>query len=602
MNSVVSLEKISMGYQIYGSPLDIVKETILGGVRHETFWALKDIDLELKEGERLGIVGPNGAGKSTLLKIVCGNLVPTSGRALINGKISSLLSMTPAWNEEESGIENVKYNLLLQGVHRSKIADLTDEIIDFTELGPFIYQPVKTYSTGMGARLSFAIATATDPDILIVDEVLGTGDGYFAGKATARMKQFCSRGRALILVSHSTSAIQQMCNRVLWMESGAIRLLGDVEYVIKQYELDFRKAEDESIRAGNIEQANRRMHAASPEDIPEAPQVQRFRIVADGTTLFHASHYVRSIRVAVGKEPACQVALTASPRGDSEVAARIDSLGTEWGRIHERGGWTCRLLARATGRKIGGHLLVSTALGTGNEHPVTIELESASLVGSEQLAIEWLDLEQGKWVRLEKRGVCQLGGEWNRSTFAATVREFEGAARRAAIERVQHESLEDAEIVRVEAWQGSQESYLVKEKESFSIVVDTLFRRDLPGADVTLKINRSDGVHAYWTSCGEQGLKLDGSSGRRQIVFKFDKNYLGAGSYSASVHITSRFQYPDEWPYKQLYAKALDAIKFTVVPERPLVNKGVLNWAAEIMVIEKRESEKHEIEGMHAEG
>ena len=188
--TVIEIENLSVSYQMYAKPVDQLKELVLGGIRHETFWALRDISLKVKEGERVGIVGPNGAGKSTLLKVISGTMSATNGQVKTYGRISSLLSMVPAWNEEETGIENIKFNLLLNGVPEKRIPDLVEEISDFTELGPFLFNPVKTYSTGMGARLSFGIATATEPDILIIDEVLGTGDGYFAWKA---MKRICKR-------------------------------------------------------------------------------------------------------------------------------------------------------------------------------------------------------------------------------------------------------------------------------------------------------------------------------------------------------------------------------------------------------------------------
>ena len=216
--------------------------------------------------------------------------------------------------------------------------------------------------------------------------------------------------------------------------------------------------------------------------------------------------------------------------------------------------------------------------------------------------MEWLDLQKGEWVPLKKSGDRQLGKGWQQFTFVGTVREFDGDAHRVSLDQIERDSFDEAEILSVKAQQGSEESYLFKEREAFSIVVDTLFRHDLPGADVTLKITRSDGVHAYWTSCGEQGFNLDGSCGRKQVVFKFEKNYLGAGSYSVSIQIASKFNYPEEWPYKQLYTKAFDAFKFTIVPEKPLVNKGVLNRPVEITVSDLPDLEEHETQPLLAVG
>ena len=291
MTDVISVENVSASYKLYGKPSDVLRETLFGSQRHDTFWALRDISLKIKEGERVGIVGPNGAGKSTLLKVIAGNLTPTTGKVSVVGKISSLLSMVPAWNEEANGIDNIRFNLLLQGVEENKIPSLTEEIIDFTELGPFIFHPVRTYSTGMSARLSFGIATATSPELLIVDEVLGTGDGYFAWKAYQRMKEFCARGRALLFVSHSISAVQQMCDRAIWMQNGTVRLDGELGYVLRQYELDFKKAEDEVQRA-----RQKSLSLVSPDELVDLDE-SRFRIVPRVGGHFFSSHFIRTIRI-----------------------------------------------------------------------------------------------------------------------------------------------------------------------------------------------------------------------------------------------------------------------------------------------------------------
>src|SRR5262249_26511092 len=164
-----SVERVSMAYRLYAKPADMLREALFGGVRHDTFWALRDVSLRVGEKQRVGIIGPNGAGKSTLLQIIAGNLQPSGGTVCVRGRISSLLSLAPAWNSEDSGLENVRFNLLMQGVAENRIPLLVDEIVEFTELGPFIFHPVKTYSSGMSARLSFAIATAIEPDVLIID-------------------------------------------------------------------------------------------------------------------------------------------------------------------------------------------------------------------------------------------------------------------------------------------------------------------------------------------------------------------------------------------------------------------------------------------------
>ena len=177
-----------------------------------------------------------------MLQVIAGNIAPTSGSVSVNGKISSLLSLTPVWNDEDTGLDNIKFNLLVQGVPEKKIASITEDIVDFTELGAALYRPVKTFSSGMSARLAFAIATAIEPEILIIDEVLGAGDGYFAAKAMRRMRAMCEKGRALLFVSHATAAVRQLCNTCMWLENGAVKDAGPADEVLRRYEEDMLRA------------------------------------------------------------------------------------------------------------------------------------------------------------------------------------------------------------------------------------------------------------------------------------------------------------------------------------------------------------------------
>ncbi|MFN6200954.1 MAG: ABC transporter ATP-binding protein, partial [Acidobacteriota bacterium] len=169
-STVIKVDNLSKSYDVYKKPQDLLWEFFTGKVNHDVFWALRNVSFNIYEKQRIGIIGPNGAGKSTLLKILTGNLTPTSGQVEINGKVSALLSMASSLNPEESGMENIKFNLLLNGVPQKKIPTLVDDIVEFAEIGSFIYSPVKTYSSGMNARLSFGIATAMEPEILVVDE------------------------------------------------------------------------------------------------------------------------------------------------------------------------------------------------------------------------------------------------------------------------------------------------------------------------------------------------------------------------------------------------------------------------------------------------
>lgn len=196
---------------------------------------LDDINLQIRDGERVGIVGENGAGKSTLLQIIAGILKPDSGTLVVNGQVHAVLSVGMGIREEATGRENLFLDGLMMGRSRAETQSRLDELIAFAELGEFIDRPVRTYSTGMKARLGFASLVTIEPEILIIDEALGVGDAFFVNKATEAMKRLTSRGAIVILVSHSLASIVQTCDRCLWIDAGRIRADGPASDVTDQY-------------------------------------------------------------------------------------------------------------------------------------------------------------------------------------------------------------------------------------------------------------------------------------------------------------------------------------------------------------------------------
>jgi ABC-type polysaccharide/polyol phosphate transport system ATPase subunit len=214
------------------------------------FWALRGIDLDVKAGSRVGIIGRNGAGKSTLLKLITGNITPTEGTVEVHGRVQALLEAGAGFHPEFTGFENIRAALTYQGMAAAAIEDAVAEIADFVELGQFLEQPFKTYSTGMQARLVFATATALKPDILIVDEILGAGDAYFASKSSERMKQLVEEsGATVLLVSHALDQVARYCDQSIWMERGRVAMRGPSWKVINAYEAFIHDLEDRRLRA-----------------------------------------------------------------------------------------------------------------------------------------------------------------------------------------------------------------------------------------------------------------------------------------------------------------------------------------------------------------
>ena len=204
--------------------------------QYKTFVALDGIDLEIQHGERVGLIGPNGAGKTTLLKLITGNFTPTSGKIEINGDVQALMQTGLGFHGDFTGFENIKSSLIYSGLSGKELDDAAADIIDFCELGDFLYQPVKTYSLGMRARLQFAAATAIKPDIVIVDEVLGAGDAYFSAKSSARMTKLADSGCTLLIVSHSMQQVLQFCQRAIWLDRGRIIADDKAISIVKDYE------------------------------------------------------------------------------------------------------------------------------------------------------------------------------------------------------------------------------------------------------------------------------------------------------------------------------------------------------------------------------
>jgi ABC-2 type transport system ATP-binding protein/lipopolysaccharide transport system ATP-binding protein len=200
-----------------------------------TIKALNNINLEIKHGDRIGLIGHNGAGKSTFLKLLAGIYEPINGNANIRGKVTALLDVMLGMDDESTGYENILLRGIIQGMTRSKIHKKQQEIANFTELGDYLNMPIRTYSSGMKVRLAFAIATSISPEILLLDEVIGAGDDAFLKKAKQRMQQLIDSAHILVLASHDTNIIKSICNKVLWLDAGKINYFGDVETGIKQY-------------------------------------------------------------------------------------------------------------------------------------------------------------------------------------------------------------------------------------------------------------------------------------------------------------------------------------------------------------------------------
>lgn len=235
MDELIKVTGLTKKYKLYKKPADRLKEALRKkSCYHTDFLAVDNVSFSVKRGETVGIIGRNGAGKSTILKMITGVLKPTSGSIELGGKVSALLELGTGFDAERNGIENIYLNGRINGLSKQSIDDSLDSILSFAEIGDFIYQPIKTYSSGMLVRLAFAVAVNINPEILIVDEALSVGDVRFQQKCYRKIREFKQNGTVLF-VSHDTGAIASFCDRVIWMDNGTIYREGAPGEIIEEY-------------------------------------------------------------------------------------------------------------------------------------------------------------------------------------------------------------------------------------------------------------------------------------------------------------------------------------------------------------------------------
>ncbi len=279
----VEAESLSKAYLMYHGPARRIAEALsLGRYKgHHEFWALRDVTFRLKPGSALGLCGANGAGKSTLLKILAGTTSPTSGRFRFDGRVASLLELGAGFHLDFTGRANIVMNGVMMGLSKRAIERKIDEIIDFAELGPYIDEPVRTYSSGMGMRLGFSVAMAMEPDVLIIDEIFAVGDMYFQKKCIDKIYEMRKKDKTLLFCSHSPYDIRQLCDQAIWLDHGEVMGLGESIHVTNEY------ASFQRDRTGEAERLVKEQGIALSEDgatrPKDMPWIREARIFVPGT-------------------------------------------------------------------------------------------------------------------------------------------------------------------------------------------------------------------------------------------------------------------------------------------------------------------------------
>lgn len=342
---VIRLSNVGKMYKMFASRRDNFVDTVGLGrvlpwlrVGFREFWALREINLELERGRRIGIIGRNGAGKSTLLKLITGNLDPTVGRVEVTGQVQALLDAGAGFHPEFTGRENVHASLTYRGLTREQIDEALVDIADFTELADFLDQPYKAYSLGMQARLAFATATVVKPQILVIDEILGAGDAYFLSKSRERMVKLVSGGASLLLVSHSLDQITQFCDEALWIDRGRIAMRGPSMEIVKAYEQHIRVLDDRRLRAKNREARRSRV---SPRSTHETRESLFARFVVSGP---NASCEVAELKLWKDAEVEDSVLVGNAQDADPSQSAFVSLEADDWSAPRESDGGLCRAL------------------------------------------------------------------------------------------------------------------------------------------------------------------------------------------------------------------------------------------------------------------
>lgn len=321
MDSVIEIKNISKIYNLYNKPSDRLKEALFARQsRHTEFAALNNVSFNVNKGEILGIIGKNGSGKSTILKIITSVLTPTSGECIVKGKIAALLELGAGFNMEYTGIENIYLNGQMIGFSKEEMDKKLQDIIDFADIGEHIYQPVKTYSSGMFARLAFSVAISVDPDILIVDEALSVGDVFFQNKCYRRFEEFRERGKTILFVTHDMGSVIRYCNRCVLLNAGKKVAEGKPQEMVDLYKRimvgQWNENEESSDEASSIQSSNVKNDQLWKDQISTNPDIEvygdgradiiDFGIFSDtgdiGNNVYKGDYYSIKMRVRINED------------------------------------------------------------------------------------------------------------------------------------------------------------------------------------------------------------------------------------------------------------------------------------------------------------
>ena len=538
----IQIRDLGKMYRLFSRPVDKVwdalgMEFFIKGKKHQPqeFWALRGLNLDIKKGERVGIIGRNGAGKSTLLKIICGNLTQTEGEMKVNGKIQALLELGTGFHPEFSGRENIRSYLAYQGLTQQQIAAREEEIIDFAELEEFIEQPLKTYSAGMYARLAFSTATAIEPEILIIDEVLGAGDAYFAGKCVERMERLTQEtGVTVLFVSHDMNSVQLLCERAIWIDHGAIRMQGDMLAISKAYMAHIRAEDELRLRAKAMS-----MNKKELEHMKNKGEGLLFHLVGEqGAPKYPL--WVSKIILGSGDEVLCRLNV-ASASWPPFAELFLDSKTMNWGEEEKHLGVQCRRFD-----DFGGHFLHAAwmfHIESFSEKAMWIQIEYAS----EQNVDVYLELYNADEQNYTRLYAFEQSEKWTVSPKVSIpyLKNESGNQVEKFVESCDLQTLKETDrygsgevIITAFGFLGDngKRCHTVVSGAAISAVFHILsFEESIKRAVAVVAIYRADGVCATQLISNRDGVEFELFKGNSLIRLSTDRFALGPGDYMVSI-------------------------------------------------------------------
>jgi len=602
MDAVV-IKQMSKMYKLYRRPLykviDVFGFGFLLRNYYNEFWALRNISLNIKRGEKVAFIGRNGAGKSTLLKIIAGNTPHTSGSFSVHGKIHALFTLGTGFHPDFSGRENIFASLAYQGIVGKDAESRYAEIVEFSELEEFINNPVKTYSAGMYVRLAFSVSTVIEPDILILDEILGAGDAYFNSKAVERMRSLTGAGTTVLFVTHDLSSAQRLCERAVWIDKGKIVMDGYTLDVIKAYGSEIRNQEEKRLKAKSLLLSRKSMVELDEQNTSKQ---MIFHLLTEEGKAPRTGLPIHEINFYIHDELIESIKVGDSMDNDTKSHAfiLIDDKYINWTRPSKLDNRWTREFKDIGGRNRHAAFMINLPVYYSEKDLVT-EIKYRDDI-SEKIKFEVYN-GKDRYIRLGSLDQ-QADGQWKESRFRIEEEIFENGSARALASQAGEDRSTDADV------DGTGELDIVRayfadlngamkftfhENEIFTMVVEFVVHRTL-----------EEPPHFSYTLYSEQGIYVDNywnmiditRKGKYTLKLNFNRVFLKRSKYIWSMSFLKKIDLIDNskpWPYYVHWDRKLE---LNIVSDAyEAINRGIISLEPRLEITDEKSETVFACEG-----